>query len=151
MAGVDAFALLVEELKSEDITDQLTAAKKISTIALGMGVEKSKSQLIPYLLQIIETHTDEVQDLVLSFDLSPCQCARVRYSPRDKHEFSILNLILSYALAQILHAIAESIPSLIPAIGGGENAHLLLPSLEALAEKDETIVRSKVSYRSRDG
>jgi len=67
-----------------------------------MGVEKSKSQLIPYLLKIIESHTDEV-----------------------------------------LHAIAESIPSLVPGIGGGENAHLLLPSLEALAEKDETIVRSK--------
>jgi len=102
MAGVDAFALLVEELKSEEITDQLTAAKKISTIALGMGAEKSKSQLVPYLLQIIETHTDEV-----------------------------------------LHAVAESIPSLIPAIGGGDSAHVLLPSLEALAEKDETIVRTK--------
>lgn len=75
MAGVDAFALLLEELKSEEITDQLTAAKKISTIALGMGAEKSKSQLVPYLLQIIETHTDEVMDVTcgIGFSFSTAQ------------------------------------------------------------------------------
>jgi len=94
--------LLVEELKSDEIQDQLNATRKISTIALGMGPEKSKSQLVPYLLTIIETYSDE-----------------------------------------ILHAMAESIPSLIPALGGGESAHLLLPALEALAEQDETIVRTK--------
>jgi hypothetical protein len=37
----------------------------------------------------------------------------------------------------------------VPAVGGGEYAHLLLPLLEALAEKEETLVRSKVkAHRS---
>ncbi len=34
--------------------------------------------------------------------------------------------------------------NLVPAVGGGDYAHLLLPLLEALAEKEETLVRAKV-------
>jgi len=37
MAGVDAFGLLKEELKSEDIQDQVNAARRVNTIALSMG------------------------------------------------------------------------------------------------------------------
>jgi hypothetical protein len=35
--------------------------------------------------------------------------------------------------------------NLVPAVGGGDYAHLLLPLLEALAEKEETLVRAKVT------
>lgn len=41
--------------------------------------------------------------------------------------------------------IAEVAGGLVAAVGGGETAHLLLPLLEALAEKEETVVRAKVS------
>jgi hypothetical protein len=45
---------------------------------------------------------------------------------------------------EILMTIAEVAGTLVPAIGGGESAHTLLPLLESLAEKDETFVRTKV-------
>jgi hypothetical protein len=47
---------------------------------------------------------------------------------------------------EILMTIAEVAGTLVPALGGGESAHTLLPLLEALAEKDETFVRTKVHF-----
>jgi serine/threonine-protein phosphatase 2A regulatory subunit A len=49
MAGIDAYGLLVEEFKSDDVHDQLAAAKRINTIAINMGPERSRSQLLPFL------------------------------------------------------------------------------------------------------
>ena len=100
--SVDAFALLVEEFKSDDIVDQVAAAKRINTIALGMGSEKARSQLLPFLRSCVDEYTDE-----------------------------------------ILLAIAEAVGSLVLAIGGGEHVGSLIPLLEALSEKEETIVRAK--------
>jgi len=102
MGSVDAFALLVEELKSDDIVDQVAAAKRINTIALGMGAEKARSQLLPFLRSCVDEYTDE-----------------------------------------ILLAVAEAAGGLVQAIGGGEHVGSLIPLLEALAEKEETIVRAK--------
>mmetsp|Transcript_34754 Transcript_34754/g.54295 ORF Transcript_34754/g.54295 Transcript_34754/m.54295 type:complete len:595 (+) Transcript_34754:104-1888(+) len=102
MAGIDAFALLVEEMKSDDVVEQVEAAKRINTIALGMGAEKAKAQLLPFLRTCVDEYTDE-----------------------------------------ILLAIAEVAGTMVKALGGGEFAHNLVPILEALAEKDETIVRTK--------
>lgn len=102
MAGVDAFGLLKDELKSEEIQDQVNAARRVNTIALGMGEDRARSELIPFLRQRVDEYTDE-----------------------------------------ILLAIAEAAGGLVKAIGGGEHAHMLIPLLEALAEKEETIVRQK--------
>jgi len=99
---VDAFALLVEELKSEDVIDQVNAAKRVNTIALAMGPDRARSQLLPFLRQCVDDYTDE-----------------------------------------ILLAIAESAGTLVAALGGNEYAHTLIPLLESLAEKEETIVRQK--------
>jgi len=102
MAGIDAFGLLKEELKSEEIQDQVNAARRVNTIALGMGEDRARGELIPFLRQRVDEYTDE-----------------------------------------ILLAIAKAAGGLVKAIGGGEHAHMLIPLLEALAEKEETIVRVK--------
>eukprot|EP00283_Hemiselmis_rufescens_P014209 CAMPEP_0173441622 /NCGR_PEP_ID=MMETSP1357-20121228/24054_1 /TAXON_ID=77926 /ORGANISM="Hemiselmis rufescens, Strain PCC563" /LENGTH=73 /DNA_ID=CAMNT_0014407213 /DNA_START=198 /DNA_END=416 /DNA_ORIENTATION=+ len=61
MAGqVDAYGLLVEEFKSDDVTEQLAAAKRINTIAIHMGPDRSRSQLIPFLRSCVDEYTDEV-------------------------------------------------------------------------------------------
>uniref|UniRef100_A0A6U2FNL7 Phosphatase PP2A regulatory subunit A/Splicing factor 3B subunit 1-like HEAT repeat domain-containing protein n=1 Tax=Hemiselmis andersenii TaxID=464988 RepID=A0A6U2FNL7_HEMAN len=61
MAGqVDAYGLLVEEFKSDDVTEQLAAAKRINTIAINMGPDRSRSQLLPFLRSCVDEYTDEV-------------------------------------------------------------------------------------------
>jgi serine/threonine-protein phosphatase 2A regulatory subunit A len=60
MSGVDAFGLLKEELKSEDIQDQVNAARRVNTIALGMGEDRARGELIPFLRQRVDEYTDEI-------------------------------------------------------------------------------------------
>ena len=46
-------AVLVDELKHEDIALRLMAMHRISTIALALGPERSREELIPFLDGII--------------------------------------------------------------------------------------------------
>ena len=48
---------------------------------------------------------------------------------------------------EVLMTIAEGAGGLVAAVGGGETGHSLLPLLEALAEKEETVVRAKVTSK----
>ncbi len=49
-------AVLIEELRNEDVRFRLNSIQKLSTIALALGYEKTRSQLIPFL-------TDSIYDV----------------------------------------------------------------------------------------
>jgi len=42
-------AVLIDELRNEDVQLQLNSMRKLSTIALALGVERTRSELIPFL------------------------------------------------------------------------------------------------------
>jgi serine/threonine-protein phosphatase 2A regulatory subunit A len=42
-------AVLIDELKNEDILLRLNAIRKLSTIALALGPERTRTELIPFL------------------------------------------------------------------------------------------------------
>lgn len=42
-------AVLIDELKHEEITLRINAIKRISTIALALGPERTRDELIPFL------------------------------------------------------------------------------------------------------
>lgn len=42
-------AVLIDELKHEDVVLRLNAIKRLSTIALALGPERTRSELIPFL------------------------------------------------------------------------------------------------------
>ena len=46
-------AVLIEELRNEDIAARLASIAKLPTIALALGVERTKSELIPFLTDSI--------------------------------------------------------------------------------------------------
>jgi len=51
-AGDDSLypiAVLIDELRNEDVQLQLNSMKKLTTIALALGVERTRSELIPFL------------------------------------------------------------------------------------------------------
>ena len=52
-------AVLIDELRNEDVQLRLNSIKKLSTIALALGVERTKSELIPFL-------TDTIYDEVIA-------------------------------------------------------------------------------------
>jgi len=42
-------AVLIDELKHEDLVLRLNAIRRLSTIALALGPERTRSELIPFL------------------------------------------------------------------------------------------------------
>ncbi|KAH8258979.1 hypothetical protein KR038_000981 [Drosophila bunnanda] len=46
-------AVLIDELKNEDVQLRLNSIKKLSTIALALGEERTRSELIPFLTETI--------------------------------------------------------------------------------------------------
>lgn len=52
-------AVLIDELRNEDVQLRLNSIKKLSTIALALGVERTRAELIPFLTDTIEDE-DEV-------------------------------------------------------------------------------------------
>ena len=42
-------AVLIDELRNEDVQLRLNSIKKLSTIALALGVERTRAELIPFL------------------------------------------------------------------------------------------------------
>ena len=55
-------AVLIDELRNEDVQLRLNSIKKLSTIALALGVERTRSELIPFLT---DTIYDEVRKIFL--------------------------------------------------------------------------------------
>ena len=58
MSGSDGdslypIAVLIDELRNEDVQLRLNSIKKLSTIALALGVERTRSELIPFLTDTI--------------------------------------------------------------------------------------------------
>ncbi len=53
-------AVLIDELRNEDVQLRLNSIKKLSTIALALGVERTRSELIPFLTDTIYDE-DEVR------------------------------------------------------------------------------------------
>ncbi|KAI5288485.1 Polyamine N-acetyltransferase 1, partial [Ascosphaera atra] len=52
-------ALLIDELKAEDVVLRLNAIHRLSTIALALGAERTRDELIPFLDDSVEDE-DEV-------------------------------------------------------------------------------------------
>lgn len=52
-------AILIDELKSDDVTLRLNAIRRISTIALALGPERARDELVPFLQDSLDDE-DEV-------------------------------------------------------------------------------------------
>ncbi|KAG0672856.1 protein phosphatase 2A structural subunit [Kluyveromyces marxianus] len=53
-------ALLMDELKHDDISNRVEAMKKLDTIALALGTQRTRDELIPFLTEVAQDDEDEV-------------------------------------------------------------------------------------------
>lgn len=53
-------ALLMDELKHDDISNRVDAMKKLDTIALALGAQRTRDELIPFLTEVAQDDEDEV-------------------------------------------------------------------------------------------
>ncbi|AGO12833.1 AaceriACR279Cp [[Ashbya] aceris (nom. inval.)] len=53
-------ALLMDELKHDDIANRVEAMKKLDTIALALGPQRTRDELVPFLTDVAQDDEDEV-------------------------------------------------------------------------------------------
>lgn len=53
-------ALLMDELKHDDIANRVEAMKKLDTIAIALGSQRTREELIPFLVEVAQDDEDEV-------------------------------------------------------------------------------------------
>lgn len=53
-------ALLMDELKHDDVSNRVQAMQKLDTIALALGTDRTRDELIPFLKEVAQDDEDEV-------------------------------------------------------------------------------------------
>ena len=47
-------AVLIDELKSDDMKKRINSVKNLSTIAVALGFERTRKELLPYILDLLD-------------------------------------------------------------------------------------------------
>ncbi|KAJ5713741.1 uncharacterized protein N7483_010922 [Penicillium malachiteum] len=114
-------AVLIDELKHDDVLLRLNAIHRLSTIALALGPERTREELIPFL--------DGWSPLTDSYHLD----APNKICPVDSVEDE----------DEVLTALGEELGNFTEYVGGPEHAHVIIAPLENLAAIEEPLVREK--------
>ena len=114
-------AVLIDELKHDDVLLRLNAIHRLSTIALALGADRTREELIPFL---DGTHIPDQFRVENTADRSIIE------SVEDEDE--------------VLTALSEELGNFVEYVGGPEFGHVLLSPLENLAAIEEPLVREKV-------
>ncbi|SCV68556.1 BQ2448_677 [Microbotryum intermedium] len=123
-------AILVDELRSEDVTLRLNAIHRISTIALALGTERTRTELIPFLIESIDDD-DEIllalaEELGLNF---------VEYVGGDQYAhllLPVLEILASVEETLVREKASESISKVCAALSEQQIEEFYLPLLKRL-------------------
>lgn len=140
---------------------RLNSVRKLSTIALALGEDRTRKELIPFLADSNDDE-DEVRP--------PTDTMAYQEPPQGQShkDFSISHSLIDprsnclsaqalavalgwsnppqtslHCLLQVLLALAEELGRFVPYVGGPARAHVLLHPLEGLSAVEETVVRER--------
>ena len=124
-------AVLIDELKNEDVQLRLNSIRRLPSIAMALGVDRTRNELIPFLDG--------------AFTPFCWRCSSSRTLP-------LMVQVLSTRAAtdsmddedEVLLALADELGNFVHYVGGAAHATALLQPLETLATVEETAVREKV-------
>ncbi|KAH8919601.1 hypothetical protein BT69DRAFT_1378075, partial [Atractiella rhizophila] len=137
LAKIHPIALLLDELKSEDVLLRLASIHRLSTIALALGAQRTRDELIPFLHESLDDE-DEVL-LAIADELGAPVGALPNFNPGGVPPISPPPPLEPEGEGEPKEA------AFVEYIGGRSHAHVLLSPLENLAAVEETLVREHAS------
>ena len=72
--GADPFTTLypitvmIDELKSDDVQKRINSVKNLSTIAISLGQERTRNELLPYILDLMDDEEQILAQLAETLD-----------------------------------------------------------------------------------
>lgn len=124
-------AILVDELRSEDVTLRLNAIHRISTISLALGPERTRDELLPFLHDSLDDD-DEIL-LALAEELGQ---GFVEYVGGEAHAHLLLGVLESLAAVEetlVRDKAAESITKVCASLSEGQVEEHYVPLVKRLA------------------
>jgi serine/threonine-protein phosphatase 2A regulatory subunit A len=121
----------VDELRSEDVTLRLNAVHRISTISLALGTERTRTELIPFLLESLDDD-DEIL-LALAEELGQ---NFVEYVGGDQYAHLLLPVLEILAAVEetlVRDKAADSITKICAALSEAQIEEYYLPLLKRLS------------------
>lgn len=156
-------AILIDELKHEDVQLRLNSVKRLSTIAKALGPERTKKELIPFLNGKTKNNNDIIKfeffwfwflfgffkkhenkkTFFFFFFNSVFLIENFFVSSKNHFISHIFHLDLVDDEDEVLLALAEELGNFVDFVGGSEYAHVLLGPLQSLSAVEESSVRDK--------
>eukprot|EP00762_Andalucia_godoyi_P006544 ANDGO_05066.mRNA.1 Serine/threonine-protein phosphatase 2A 65 kDa regulatory subunit A beta isoform len=126
-------AILIDELKNEDIALRLNSVRRLSTIAVALDTERTRSELIPFLLDSLDDEEDVL--VALADELGKF----VQYVGGPSHAYVLLEpLVLLASVEEPVvreHAV-ESLRSVALQMSPADIRAHMVPALARLAQGD---------------
>jgi len=135
-------AILIDELKSEDVVLRLNAIRRLSTIALALGPERTREELVPFLLESLDDE-DEVL-LALAEELGNF----VEYLGGQPHAHLLLGPLENLAAVEetlVRDKAAESINKVCQILSPAQIVEVYLPLLRRLSTGEWFTSRSSAT------
>uniref|UniRef100_A0A671WH88 Protein phosphatase 2, regulatory subunit A, beta b n=1 Tax=Sparus aurata TaxID=8175 RepID=A0A671WH88_SPAAU len=146
MAGADGddslypIAVLIDELRNEDVQLRLNSIKKLSTIALALGVERTRTELLPFLTDTIYDE-DEVllalAEQLGNFTMLTLVMPTLRQAAEDKSW-------------RVRYMVADKFSELQKAVGPEITKNDLVPAFQNLLKDCEAEVRAAAANKVKE-
>lgn len=119
--NLQPIALLVDELKSDQLQTRLNAYKKLPIISLALGPERTRIELVPFLQSILPSSH------------------HYRYYYYSHYFIDSISSEEDEIVAELANQIQDNF--VLECLGGSSHAFLLIPIIEILLSADESIIR----------
>lgn len=136
-------AILVDELRSEDLTLRLNAIHRLSAIALALGEERTRTELLPFLHESLDDD-DEIL-LALADELS---LPFIEYVGGNEYAHLILSVLESLAAVEetlVREKATESINALASVLSASQIQDYCVPLVKRLSTGDWFTSRSSAT------
>lgn len=127
-------ALLMDELKHDDIANRVEAMKKLDTISVALGPVRTREELIPFLVEVAQDDEDEVF-AVLSEELGKF----VPYVGGPEYATTLLpplNILASTEETLVREKAVDSLNQIAEQLSQEQLFHNFIPLIQNLADAD---------------
>ncbi|KAJ1759731.1 protein phosphatase 2A structural subunit [Coemansia sp. RSA 2523] len=137
-----ALAAIADAMKSDNLTDRLESLKRLSVLALAMGEERTREELIPFLDESI----DDEDELLLA--LAELLGDFVQYVGGPKYAYVLLRPLENLAAAEETVVREKAVESINKLVSGMDQLHVeeyLIPCIARLSSGEWFTSRSSAA------